>query len=315
MFRTSNSKTSAHSKDIWCVSWWNNSVVTGGLDGCVNVWVEDDNNGLKSLSRKYSTAEQKVGITSACLTSDESQLITCSQESIIRFYDMNSTDKFAADEYDQIAPGFMEAWSIATSADDSLIVAGTSTGKINIWDLASKQHKSNIDLQAKFILQSKFSQDGKTIASVGVDGSLHLVDVQSEQPVHSISASGLPVRAVSFSNDPTGKLVFSASDDRHVSVYDSVSGRVINSFSHTGLALTVDGCSPDRRQFVVGTSDHKVYVWDMGCQQCLQVIENAHKDPVWGVSYRHGVDSSFGYEKTRFVSVGEDCSIQFHDFS
>ena len=315
MFRVSKSKNAAHSKDIWHVSWKNDSIVTASLDGCVKVWSEAG----ESLVCKKTTSAQRVGITSACVTSDDSQLITCSQESIIQFYNMNENENenSVMEAYDQIAPGLMEAWSIATSSDDRLVVAGTSTGKINIWDINSKQHVSNIDLNAKFILQSKFSLDNKTIASVAMDGGLHISDVESQKPILSLSASALPVRSVSFSNDETGKLVYTASDDRHVSVFDTVSGRVINSFSHTGLCLSLDACSPDRRQFIVGTSDHKVCVWDIGSQQCIQVIENAHTEPVWGVSYRHAttadtVDSS---GKPRFVSVGEDCSIQRYDYS
>jgi WD40 repeat protein len=49
---------------------------------------------------------------------------------------------------------------------------------------------------------------------------------------------------------PNSDLIYTASDDRHVSVYDLKSGKLVNSFSHAGMALTVDA-SPDSRHFVV----------------------------------------------------------------
>ena len=68
--------------------------------------------------------------------------------------------------------------------------------------------------------------------SLGVDGISNIFDLKTQQIVHRIESHALPVRSCSFS--PNGTLLYTASDDRHVNIFDTKSGRVVHSFSHTG---------------------------------------------------------------------------------
>ena len=303
MFRPTKRVEKAHSADIWFSNWNNSNIITASLDGTVKIW---DNN----LECKKTTAVQKLGMTSAHITNDENQLITCGQDSVIRFYDLN-TNESNLSEINNINPGMMEAWTLACSSDDRLIISGSNTGKLHMWSMESKTEVSSINLNSKFILQSKFTQDNTIIATAGMDGVLNIVDVNSEKVVHRIDAHALPIRSISFSNDLSGKLIFTASDDRHVSIYDTTSGRIINSFSHQGLVLSVDALSSNRRNFITCTSTNQVIVWDIGLQQPIQILDTQHTEPIWSVSYRHNVlDSSAA---PSFISAGEGGVLQMYD--
>jgi WD40 repeat protein len=125
---------------------------------------------------------------------------------------------------------------------------------------------------------------------------------------------------------PNSDLIYTASDDRHVSVYDLKSGKLVNSFSHAGMALTVDA-SPDSRHFVVGSSDCSVSLWDLGMQKRVHHYKS-HNAQVWGVRFDKGhqwpsdgaMEEEDGGEGGgggggsigRFVSVGDDSLIQMY---
>jgi WD repeat-containing protein 61 len=111
----------------------------------------------------------------------------------------------------------------------------------------------------------------------------------------------MPTRTICFS--PDGALLYSGSDDRHISLFDTNSGQVVNSFSHAGGVLSVDASS-DGRSFVAGCADHSVTFWDLGMQSHTGKHDSQHKDQVWGVRYNE--------TGTKCVSVGEDGVVQFY---
>lgn len=81
-------------------------------------------------------------------------------------------------------------------------------------------------------MQTTFSL---TFGTLGIDGISNIFDLKTQQIIHKIEAHALPARSNVFS--PNGALLYTASDDRHVSVYDTKSGRVIQSFSHPGMTF------------------------------------------------------------------------------
>jgi WD repeat-containing protein 61 len=230
------------------------------------------------------------------------------------FYDL-ATKK----EVHRIDPGMLEAWSICLSPADDVLASGNRNGEINIWSMGEDHEKvaSLATSTRRFILSTAFSVQGM-LACTGIDGAATLFDLNTQQAVHRLSSHSLPVRDAAFS--PEGTLLFTASDDRHVSVYDVRSGATVSSFSHQGMALSVDA-SIDHRHFVVGCSDHSVCYWDLGMQRCVTKLSSSsggnhccHGDQVWGVAFDKSSNAFCeGFKQSnRLISVGDDAAIQLY---
>lgn len=297
MFRQTQRIEGAHNDGIWTIDWKDGNILTGSLDGSCKLWNATEKSEVKLVA---SASKQSFGITSVICANDGSFAVSVSQDAKIRLHDMKDMAEIGL-----IDPGILEAWTLSISPRDDIIASGTHQGSINIWSVHSREKTSVIQSSSKFVLSTAFSSDNTKIASVGMDGILNIYDLTKEgQLSKSIEAHSLPARKVIFSED--GNLVFTASDDRHVSVFDTKSGTVINSFSHSGMALTLD-LSPDRRHILVGCSDHIVAYWDLAMQRREQSFDTSHSNFVWGVS--------FDATGNRFASVGEDALLQIYETS
>eukprot|EP01038_Epipyxis_sp_PR26KG_P011530 gene11530-15445_t len=304
----------AHNDCIWSVLWNNTGLYTGSLDGTLKIWdVASDNNNqsITNITNTFTSNKRKVGITSIACTSTGSTVIACYENSNIEFINLSrnsddENDSTIKASYSIIEPGLFEAWSISLSPGDDVLASGTNRGGVNVWSMSPDgQHEQikTIETQNKFIISTAFSIDGK-FATAGVDGIVNLIDMTTQQIVHKLDAHALPIRSIVFS--PDGDLVYTASDDRHVSVYDIHNGLLINSFSHSGMAYSVD-VSPNKRHFAVGNSDYSTSIWDLGMQKRVQKFD-AHHDLVWGVSFDKSVSSG-----RRFASVGDDTLLQLYE--
>lgn len=235
-------------------------------------------------------------------------------------------------EFNKIEAGILESWTVCLSPSDDVLATGTQKGSINIWSMPTNQlaatddemlvdsadQPSNknekvatLETSNSFILSCIFNVDAK-LACSGMDGMVNVFDVTTQKIMHKIEAHSLPIRSVQYS--PDGRLLYTASDDRHVGVYDTTSGTLINTFSHKGMCFSVD-TAPDGRHFAVGCADSSVYLWDLGMQRKVQAFEQ-HTNIVWGVSYNknshNGHDPSH-CRKQVFASVGDDALLQLYE--
>ena len=267
--RPSRKIETAHDNCIWAVTWSRGDVITGALDGTIKLWDKD-------LHHHGTSAKQKVGVNSVCAMKDGSVAIASYQDAVIRFFSLVDMKEVSC-----IEPGLLEAWTVCLSPTDDVLVSGTHRGSVNVWSMQEGHEKvASLETNNKFILSTAFSKDLK-LATAGIDGFVNIFDINTQQIVHKVEAHALPIRSVVFS--PDGNLFYTASDDRHVSVYDTISGSLVNSFSHAGMALSVD-VSPDHRHFAVGCADHKVVLWDMGMQRFVQEFDQ-HADQVWCIGF------------------------------
>lgn len=290
---------------IWAVSWTPESIVTGATNGSMKVW--DINNDKIECVMELNNKSMNGGITSIATTRDGSMAIACHQDSTIRFFDL-------FDKKDEVAckkVGLLEAWSVCLSPGDDVLASGNNRGAVNIWSMNKEDDYrliTSLETNNKFILSTCFSNDGK-LASASIDGVVNLFDLHTQTVAHKLKAHALPIRSIVFS--PNGDLLYTASDDRHVSVYDLKSGQLVNSFSHAGMALVVDS-SPDCRHFAVGGADCSVSLWDLGMQRLVSV-HNTHKDNVWGLRFDKAMAHVPNSGPGRFVSVGDDSTIQVYE--
>lgn len=281
----------AHKDGIWSVKWSNNLICTGSLDGTSKLWNYD-------LTPIGTSKQQKLGITSIVISTENHFLISCSQDSHISLMDNTMN------EISSIDPGFLEAWTISLSPHHDIISTGTHHGSISLWSIADRNHLVSLETNNKFIISTDFHPTGTKIASTGIDGFLNVFDLQTSQLIANIEAHAMSSRCVRFSHD--GNLLFTASDDRHATVFDTRSNIPINTFSHSGMALCLD-TSIDNRHFIVGCANHNISYWDLGMQRCVQTFDTQHTEQVWGVSFNDNGD--------QFVSVGDDGLLQLFESS
>lgn len=298
----------AHQTAIWCVSFCEDErLLTGSLDGALKLW-------HKSLGKAIgTTVKQRVGVTS--LVSGGTSAAACFQDSTIRFYTLtpegieevkveNDAGQLVADVFN---PGHLEAWSISLAADKATFATGSNSGVVSLWSMEAGHDKLlSFETNDKPALCTGFSaySENQQMACGSMDGTVYVFDVLNQTKLQTIQEHNLPTRCVKFS--PDGNLVYSASDDRHVSVVDARSGVVINAFAHSGMAFSVD-VSPDHRHFCVGSSDHVVSLWDLGMQRC-ETTYHCHSDQVWGVAF-DPMDAT----GRRFASVGDDQLLQLYE--
>lgn len=297
-------KANCHAEGVWAVTWIGSErLLTGSLDGSLRLW---NSRGLEKPL--CATTRQRVGVTSVAATRDGLNAVSCYQDAVIRKYKIEENEDGVTSfvEETPVNTAMMEAHSICLSPGDDVIAAGTQAGKVNVWSLESNENVMTLDTKSKFVLSTKFSsdEDSPLLAASSVDGTVSVFDISQGAVIHKVSTHSLPVRSVCFS--PNGRLVYSASDDRHVSVYDCNSNKVVANFSHAGMALSVD-ISPDSRHFVVGSSDHAVTFWDLGMQKSISSY-NTHTEQVWGVAF-----DQTNEEGKRFVSVGDDSVLQLYE--
>ena len=71
---------------------------------------------------------------------------------------------------------FSRADTFAFSPDDTLLISGLTAGKIELWDLTTREKLTTLDGHRNGLFQLAFSPDGKTMASIGGEGTILVWD-------------------------------------------------------------------------------------------------------------------------------------------
>lgn len=290
----------AQQDDIWALKWTSNGeLLSGSLNGSVKKWgwQKDKADRVLGAVLHSTSMEGNLGVKSIDTSVDGSITVVVYQDGEVRILETSNLKEISS-----FQAGLLRASNACISSNATFLVCGTHSGSIEVKSL-SGETRNVVETNTKYITNCCLHNDTR-VAAVGIDGYLNIVDISSNQLVHQIEAHALPARGVSFSHD--GNILFTASDDRHVSVYDTRDGSLINSFSQPGMAYSVD-VAPDRRHFITGCSDHSVNFWDLGMQRCVQSF-NIHRDQVWSVQFdKSGLSS-------RFASGSQDGMIQFYEY-
>lgn len=310
----------AHDESVWAAAWVPATesrpalLLTGSLDETVKLWRPDE------LALERTNAGHFLGVVSVAAHPSGVIAASASIDSFVRVFDVDTNATIATLE----APP-SEVWQMQFDPKGTtLAVAGGGSASIKLWDTATweliatlsiprpEQPKPSEKGNKKFVLSVAWSPDGRRLACGSMDGTISIFDRARAKFLHHLEGHFMPVRSLVFSPvEP--RLLFSASDDAHVHMYDSEGKSLVGSMSgHASWVLSVD-VSPDGAALATGSSDRTVRLWDLSMRAAVQTMSN-HSDQVWGVAFRPmaGAGVRAG---GRLASVSDDKSISLYDYS
>jgi WD40 repeat protein len=152
-------------------------------------------------------------------------------------------------------------WSVAWSPDGKLVASGDSQRVIG-WDPATGREVWRLPAPPA-VSALAFSPDGKTLATVGWDGTVRLSEAATGKRVRSMRGREPRLLAVAWS--PDGKLLACGGDEGSVPLWDVTTGKEIRRM-HSSRPRTDVSCvafSPDGRFLVTGTDDNTTPVYEV----------------------------------------------------
>ncbi|KAI1235547.1 hypothetical protein IHE44_0002426 [Lamprotornis superbus] len=147
--------------------------------------------------------------------------------------------------------------SLQVNPNEKLIVAGSRSGSIRVWDLEAAKECQNV-FCVKLLVDAAHHH-------------FHLWDVRRKGCIFTFKGHTEAVRCLRFS--PDGKWVASAADDHTVKLWDLTAGKLMFEFTgHTGPVNVVE-FHPNEYLLASGSSDRTVRFWDLEKFQVVSCIE------------------------------------------
>ncbi|MCG3210706.1 MAG: hypothetical protein FOGNACKC_04337 [Anaerolineae bacterium] len=188
--------------------------------------------------------------------------------------------------YRQLAQSTHRIWSLAASADGTLLATGSDNGRITLWnpetgqllDMLNTGHDEGINSLA-------FSPDRRWLAAGSDDNDVALLALTDTSPtIRTWTAHHAGVNSVAFS--PDGQILASASRDHTVILWNVARGSpaVPPLTGHTDGVWRV-AFSPDGRTLASASWDGTIRLWDVDRGRPLDDPWTAHTDAVVSLAF------------------------------
>ncbi|KAL0310653.1 UNVERIFIED_CONTAM: Katanin p80 WD40 repeat-containing subunit B1 [Sesamum angustifolium] len=175
--------------------------------------------------------------------------------------------------------------SVGFDSAEELVVAGSSSGVIKLWDMAERKRVSSIltkpasDLIADLIhilgsvvvrtlfghrsycTAVEFHPFGEFFSSGSMDTNLKIWDIRKKGCIHTYKGHTGGISTIRFS--PDGRWIASGGFDNVVKVWDLTAGKLLHNFKvHSGHVCTIE-FHPLEFLLATGSADHTVKFWDL----------------------------------------------------
>ena len=196
---------------------------------------------------------------------------------------------------------------LAFTADGATLIAAAGTpgqlGELKLFRVADGTHLGTPVRTTDSVYTVSLSPDGSRLAAGGADRKVTIIDIETQEVLHTIEDHADSVMDVAWS--PRSDRVVSASYDKSCRVFDAASGQVLKTFTSHGQPVYTVSFLPDGESLVSGGGDRKLRVWPVVVEKQLREI-TGFGDPVFRV-----VVTADG----RVYSAGADSQIREHQLS
>jgi WD repeat-containing protein 61 len=269
--------------ELWNVSWKNNRIVTGSINGKISVFDTD----IVLLKQFEASA---LGIVS--IATDGIDVVCSTMDGKLKYWNIERGELKLDRHF-----GCGNIWHIRWQPNSSIIAFSNSEGGISRFDLVTQESLPVLQGASSFITALAYSQDGKYLASGNKEGGITIFETASGTQVNQFDAHSCPIRCVAFSYSNT---LLTGADDQMINIFDIFSKSKLGTlYGHSSWIFSIS-CSSNQTHVASCSADKTVRVWSLADNTCLTTLHH-HTEQVLGIEW-----SAFG---DYLVSVSEDKSI------
>jgi len=268
----------------WPLSYWNNTIAVGSMNG--DVLILNATTGSQAAVLSGHTDHVK----SLTFSSEGTSLVSGSDDTTIKLWDVQTggvvrtfhghTDK---------------VWSISVSADHTIIASGSDDKTLRLWDIQTGVCHQIIK-QEDWVSCIRFSPTDPQSLMSASSGTVQQWDINGHKVGPTYSA-----HQIAFSPDGTQFILYM---EGHVTVQNINSGVVVAKFymEHTHIHISPCCFSPDGKLVAVAAA-YKAYVWD---------ITGSHPHLVGTfVGHTNVITSLVFSSPSTLISAAQDGSVKF----
>jgi hypothetical protein len=132
----------------------------------------------------------------------------------------------------------------AFAADEDYAFAGTDTGSVDVYDLATATHVTSYALSdGEVTALARLPGKYLVVGTGALDGRVFVVDVTEPKVVHRLEPHDEAFAVTCIAYDPRGRIVASGADDGSIALIDPAKGKVLARLRvrETPISLAFDG--------------------------------------------------------------------------
>eukprot|EP01128_Nolandella_sp_AFSM9_P011911 TRINITY_DN8806_c0_g1_i1.p1 TRINITY_DN8806_c0_g1~~TRINITY_DN8806_c0_g1_i1.p1 ORF type:complete len:293 (-),score=51.44 TRINITY_DN8806_c0_g1_i1:196-1074(-) len=261
MFEVQKQVPSAHQAAVWCVGWRKDRVVSGSLDGTLNVWDS-------ALERKSSVDVSELGIVSVSVNVGD--ILSTSLDNRVCTFDISTMEKTSDNT---VSPLHAVKGAFQPNSPLSTFTVGAHNGICQYTDgVAVRSFETSA---SDFTCAIAFSSDSSLVACGSKIGTVSIFGVAKGDLLATVKPHLGCIRSLCFS--PDGSLIYSTGDDSSVCVSDVKESSTLATLQGHECSVQTVSVSPIGTHFATGDAAGKVKVWNCGDWECLATLTHQSK--------------------------------------
>ena len=215
-----------------------------------------------------------IGVLSSDYSPDGSQLATMGTDGTVIIWDSSTGKELLRLIGTSEAGDFVTTKKVAYSPNGKLLFA-SDRNLVSIYDLVSDGLINTLDGHQADVTAIAVSTDGKLIASGGLDGSVIIWDMSSNDSSR-LQLAGHTDAIENLTFSPDGKWLVTASDDASMKIWDVITGDLLRNYKDFSGVVVGVTFSPDGKQFAF--SDGMIHIWQLGLNSDEDQIEIVNQE-------------------------------------
>ena len=252
-------------------------LLSGGHDGLIKIWDVTSGKLFRKTVAHREAGPDSSGVVAVAAPSS-GNLTASAGDTTVRIWNLETGQLVDTLPHDK-------AWT--SSVDllaDGQILSAAEDRIVRLWTAHDRRESRQFIGHHDTVTGTKFSPDGRFVASASFDGTVKLWSTVDGTLLHTLKGHQGRIFAVTVS--PDSSTVASAGDDRTIKLWNTRTGVLIRSMTgHTGrihaLAFSNDGT---RLISGSGYQDYTARVWDIATGEQRMVLRR-HTDTIYAVLF------------------------------